>query len=111
VITVDAALFSVSSRMGVGVVIRDHKGNFLSACSQVLHVVTSSEIAEALTIRSAVSLTQEEGLDRIILLSDCLSVIQRIHSSSRDRSLVGVVVEDIKSIATSFSCMKFMLNA
>jgi hypothetical protein len=36
VINVDAALFSSSGRMGVGVVIRSHSGDFLSACSQIL---------------------------------------------------------------------------
>jgi ribonuclease HI len=107
VINVDAALFLSTSTMGVGVVIRDHIGVFLSAFSQVRHEVTSPEIAEALAIRSAVTLAREEGLDSFILLSDCLSVIQRIRSSSRDRSLVGVVVEDIKHLATSFSSVVF----
>jgi ribonuclease HI len=107
VLNVDAALFSSTSTMGVGVVIRDHIGVFLSAFSQVRHEVTSPEIAEALAIRSAVTLAREEGLDSFILLSDCLSVIQRIRSSSRDRSLVGVVVEDIKHLATSFSSVVF----
>jgi ribonuclease HI len=107
VINVDAALFSSTSRMGVGVVIRDHNGKFLAACSQVLHEVTSPELAEALAVRRAVTLAGEEGLDRIILMSDCLTVIQRINSSGRDRSLVGVVVEDIKTLATSLSSVTF----
>ena len=40
-------------------------------------------------------------------MSDCLSVIQRILASARDRSLVGVVVEDIKSLAASLSSVTF----
>lgn len=84
VINVDAAMFSSLSRMGVGVVIRNHNGNFLTACSQLLDKVSAPEIAEALAVKCAVSLAQEEGLDKIILLSDCLSVIQRINSSVKD---------------------------
>jgi hypothetical protein len=94
VVNVDAALFSSSSKMGVGVVIRDHSGNFLVACSKLLDQVTAPEIAEAPAIRSAVTLAHDEGLKKVLLVSDCLSVIQRIQSPVRDRSLVGVVVEE-----------------
>jgi ribonuclease HI len=107
IVNVDAALFSSSSRMGVGVVIRDHSGKFLVACSKLLDEVIAPELAEALAVRSAITLALEEGLDRIILVSDCLSVIQRIQSPNRDRSLVGVVVEDIKTFATSLSSVTF----
>jgi hypothetical protein len=107
VVNVDAALFSSSSRMGVGVVIRNHNGIFLTAHSQVIDEVTSPEIAEALAIRCAVTLARDEGLDRIILVSGCLSVIQRIQSPAKDRSLVGVMTEDIKILATSFLCVTF----
>jgi ribonuclease HI len=79
--------------MGVGVIIRDHIGNFMAACSQVLNEVTSPEIAEAQAIRCAVSRARDEGLNKIILVSDYLSVIQRINCKMKDRSLVGVVVE------------------
>jgi ribonuclease HI len=102
-INVDAALFSSSKRMGVGVVIRDHIGNCLVACNQLLDEVTTPEIAEALAVRCALTLARDEGLDKIILASDCLSVVQRVNSSTRDRSLVGVVVEDIKAMTASMS--------
>jgi ribonuclease HI len=107
VLNVDAALFASTERMGVGIVIRDHNGLFLAACSQVLDKVTVPELAEALAIRSAVTLAREEGLDKITLVSDCLSVIQRLKAPSRDRSTVGVVVEDIKIIAQTFSAVAF----
>jgi hypothetical protein len=74
---------------------------------QVAHEVRSPEIAEALVVWRAVTLAHDEGLDGIILMWDCLSVIQWIRSKSRDQSLVGVVVDDIKSLATSFSFMTF----
>jgi hypothetical protein len=47
-INVDAALFKPSNRMGVGVVIRNHNGVCLAACSELLSEVTSPELAEAL---------------------------------------------------------------
>jgi hypothetical protein len=65
------------------------------------------EIAEALSVGCEVSLAQEKVLNKIILLSDRLSVIQRINSLVKDRFLVGVVSEDIKILATSMSSATF----
>jgi hypothetical protein len=93
--------------MGVGVVVRNHKGDFLAAQSQLLDEIMTPEIAEAHTIRCAVSLARDEGWNRIVLASDCLAVIQRIKAPERDRSLVGVVVEDIKFLAHSLSSVTF----
>ncbi|XP_071680384.1 uncharacterized protein [Lolium perenne] len=107
VINVDAALFSASSRTGVGVVVRNHKGEFLAAHSQLLDETMTPEIAEAHAIRCAVSLARDEGWNRIVLASDCLAVIQRIKAPERDKSLVGVVIEDIKFLAHSLSSVTF----
>lgn len=110
VVNVDAALFFASSRMGVGVVIRYHNGDFLAAYSQVHEVhdqIMTPEIAEAHAVRCAVALARGEGLDKVILVSDCLSVIQRINAPGRDRSLIGVVIEDIKTLSRMFSSVTF----
>jgi hypothetical protein len=107
VVNVDAALFETSSRMGVGVVIRYHNGEFLAAHSQLLDEIMAPEFAEAHAIRCAVSLARDEGLDRFILVSDCLSFIQQIKAPERDRSLIGVVIEDIKTLVPSLSSVTF----
>jgi hypothetical protein len=41
------------------------------------------------------------------LASDCLSLIQRLSSSKPDRSLVGSVVLDVKSMAAGFYSVAF----
>jgi hypothetical protein len=61
--------------MGVGVVVRYHNGEFLAAYIHVLDKIMMPEIAEAHAVRCAVSLARDEGLDKIILVFDCLSVI------------------------------------
>jgi ribonuclease HI len=107
VVNVDAALFFASSRIGVGVVIRSHNGDFLAAHSQVHNQIMTPKIAESRAVRCAVALARDEGLDKIIIVSDCLSVIQRIKAPGRDRSLIGVVIEDIKILARLFSSVTF----
>jgi hypothetical protein len=106
-INVDAALFSSSRRMGIGVVARNHTGDCLLACSELLEMVTTPEIAEALALRRAVSLAGCEGFGKIMVVSDCLSLIQRVNSSVLDRSNVGVVVQDIKFLARNFDEISF----
>jgi ribonuclease HI len=107
-IFVDAALFPPSRRMGIGVVIRDHNGACPAACSELLEEVTSPEIAEALALRRALSLAGSEGFDKVIVASDCLSLVQRVNSLELDRSQVGVVVQDIKAMASSFASVLFI---
>jgi ribonuclease HI len=106
-INVDAALFSPSRRMGIGVVIRNHKGECSVACSELIQEVTTPEIAEALALRRALALARDEGFDKLVIASDCLSVVQRVNSSEVDRSMVGVVIQDIKALASGFSSVSF----
>jgi ribonuclease HI len=104
-INVDAALFSSSKKMGAGVVVRDHNGDCIAACCNSFPNVTIPELAEAMAVRLALSFARDEGLDNLIIASDCLSVVQRAKASSRDRSVCGPVFEDIKSLMSSFgSC-------
>ena len=95
----DAAIFAASNSMGFGIVIRDHNGSCLAACGEHVDGVTSPEMAEVLALRSALSFAVEEGFGRLLMASDCLSVIQRVSSSEVDRSALGAVTEDIKRLA------------
>jgi hypothetical protein len=89
--------------MGLGVVIRDHIDSCLVACNQLFDEVMTPEIAEALAVRCALTLARDEDLNKVIVASDCLSVVQRINSSTRDRSLVGIIVEDIQAMIATMS--------
>jgi ribonuclease HI len=106
---VDAALFKSSKRMGVGIVIRNHNGECVAACSELIPDVTAPELAEALAVRRAMTLAREEGYDKIMLATDCLSVVHHINSSTLDRSFLGVVIQDIKKEAEMFSSYSFFL--
>ena len=81
--------------------------NALAACSELHNMVTTSETAEALALRRAVSLAAEEGFRKLLVVSDCLSVIQRVNFLSMDRGSAGVVIQDIKCLVSSFSEVSF----
>jgi ribonuclease HI len=106
-INVDAARFSSSRRMGIGAVIRNHKRECSIAWSELIQEVTAPDVAEALALRHAMSLAGEEGFDKLVIESDCLSLVQRVKSLEIDRSHVGVVVQDIKALVSGFSSVFF----
>jgi ribonuclease HI len=103
----DAAIFEAAGGMSAGVIMRDHQGTCLLACRQYFEGLLSPEHAEALALRHAVQLARDEGRDKVIFASDCLSLVQRLNSSGIDRSSVGLVVSDIKQMATDFYEVSF----
>jgi hypothetical protein len=62
------------------------------------------EMAEALALRRVVSLIGDEDFDKLMVVSGCLSLIHMLHFSEVDRSLIGLMVQDVKLLAAvSFS--------
>jgi hypothetical protein len=49
----------------------------------------------------------ERGYGKVIFVSDCLSLIQRLLSTKPDRSLVEAVVADIELTSSCFSSVSF----
>jgi ribonuclease HI len=109
-INVDAALFPSESRMGWGVVARDHTGAFILSCSEGSEVMPMPEVAEALAVRRALSIAKDHDFVKIVLYSDCLSLIQRISSRSRDRSEIGAMITNINSMASDLESCSFKFS-
>jgi hypothetical protein len=104
-INVDAAVFSDSPCIGIGVVVRNHFGEFIFASCQKRHVFADPELAEAIAVRLAVVYAKNLNFQHAIIASDCLSVVNKIKSPMLDRSIVGPIVQDIKNLVkgTPFS--------
>lgn len=77
------------------------------ACRVATPGTPAPELAEAMALRRSVYLAREKGYTSVIFASDCLSLVQRVNSSVRDRSLVGTVVFDIKCAASGFPSVIF----
>jgi hypothetical protein len=61
-----------------------------------------------LALRRAVSLARDEGFNKVIFATDCLSLVHRLNSSVMDRSSMGLLVDDIKSMTNSFTSVSFI---
>jgi hypothetical protein len=93
----DAAILSNSCQMGVGVVIRNHLSECLTACSELLNDVMTSEPVEALAVHHTISFVGDEGFGKIPVVLDYLlssvSILWRLF-----KVLLAVIFQDIKSL-------------
>ena len=92
-------IFHKTNRMGLGIVIRDHKGDFLAACRQGIDRIINPELAEAIAFRRAILFASELSYNRAIVATDCLSLIRKLQSQDMDRSHTGIITQDIKKAA------------
>jgi hypothetical protein len=77
-VNVDATIFLKDNRMGVGIVIKDHRGDFLAACRQGIKKVSCPQMAKALALRRAIQFASELHYDQAMVATDCLSLIQKL---------------------------------
>ena len=74
----DSALFEHLGFTGLGVVVRDGRGNVLAALSQKIALPQSVEMAEALAAKRAVQLASEMSFLRVVVEGDCKRVVQAL---------------------------------
>jgi ribonuclease HI len=102
-INVDAAIFSNTGRSGYGAVMRNYQGIMKAACQGFVDHVQCPEIAEAVAIRQPLTFVESIGVLQVV--SDCLSVINKLQQQALNRSPTGAIVHDIKLKAKMFvSC-------
>jgi hypothetical protein len=74
-VNVDATIFQKANRMGLGIVVRDHKGEVLAARRQGINMITNPKLAESIAVRQAIHFTSEVPYNRVIIATDCLSLV------------------------------------
>ena len=110
-VNVDAAVFSQSQRMGIGIVIRNHLGVVLAAKRRYVNQEVNPELAEAIAMRCAMEFAEEAGFQSIVVASDCESLVTKVKNVAMDRSQIGAITFDIKSRASKFvSCLFTHIN-
>jgi hypothetical protein len=97
--------------MGLGVAIRNHIGQCVAACSKLHEEVTTPKVAEALAMRRALSIAGEEGFSKIMVVSDCLSLIQRVLPPGVDRNSVGLLESWCRTSKLLLKTSKYLLSA
>jgi len=79
-VKIDAALFPKTNRMGLGIVIRNHREEFIAACRQCIDKITSPELAEAIAFKRVILFAFGLPYKQVIIATDCLSLIKKLRS-------------------------------
>ncbi|XP_043720789.1 uncharacterized protein LOC122668266 [Telopea speciosissima] len=104
-LNVGAAWIKGSKKCGIGNIIRDHSGLPLSAYSVGVHC-DSAFLAEALAIRSGLLLAARGGFRKVLVESDCYSLIKQL-SSSEPELAIESIHHDIVLLQKSFDDYSF----
>ena len=91
----DGPVFSEYGYSGVGVVVRDERGNFVAGTSHKISGIFSPEVIEAYAARTAISLLLQWKVPNIILEGDSLKIVSMLKLMESDDSAYGVLLDDI----------------
>ena len=101
-INFDAAVFADIKVSGVGVVIRNDKGEVMAALSARGPPVTDSEEAKVLAGRKALEFALDLGFSEVVLEGDNIGVMRSIQSKGANNSSLGHIYGDIHCLAAGF---------
>ncbi|XP_059429871.1 uncharacterized protein LOC132163564 isoform X2 [Corylus avellana] len=97
----DVALDTKNNCMGLGVIVRDHKGLIHAALSKTLNCLHPSAIAEAVGALRAAEFCCDLGLHNVVLEGDSLIVVQDILALASNWCAHGQIVADIRVVLNS----------
>jgi ribonuclease HI len=93
----DAAVDLQKGIIGLGIIVRDGKGDFVVAETKFMRMHAEPVVAEILAATQALNLCNEKGYQRVIMEGDALQVIDMINSVEPCNSGYGHLVEDIRA--------------
>ncbi|KAL4351980.1 hypothetical protein GQ457_06G022620 [Hibiscus cannabinus] len=90
-----------------GVVARDIKGLVMAACVIPHNNILDAFVAEALACKFAVQIAKDMELFNVIIEGDSLTVVKKLNSTAHDRSIIALIIVDIKDMAKNFNSISF----
>ncbi|KAJ1396828.1 Ribonuclease H-like superfamily [Sesbania bispinosa] len=101
-VNVDAA-HAAGEVWGVGIIIRDEHGVVLAAASRRISSLPDPGLAEAMGIRLAILFAVEMCFDRVVVESDCKTIVEIFQSNSLCHSYQGMIIQDCITLSRCFS--------
>ncbi|KAK3189303.1 hypothetical protein Dsin_028864 [Dipteronia sinensis] len=84
-----------NTKVGVGLVIRNHSGVVMAAGLQYINASFSLMIAEAVAVLCGIDLAVEKGMLPIVIETDALSVVNLIRAGCPISSDIGMMIGDV----------------
>ena len=103
----NGAFFEGERKAGLGAIIRNDSGLVMAALSQNIPLPTSVEIVEVLAACQALWFAKELGFQKLFIEGDSETIINAINGENMARSEFGHILQDIKSLISSFCSVSF----
>lgn len=97
-ISVDAAIFTEHSSYGVGMLARDWEGKVILGRSEYYSGYANPEFAEAMAVKEALSWVKANKWEKVVVESDCLTVVQAARSKVPMLSPFGKVILECRNM-------------
>ncbi|XP_041027052.1 uncharacterized protein LOC121267270 [Juglans microcarpa x Juglans regia] len=92
--------------MGLGVVLRNEKGEVLACACYKRPPVSDFVMAKTVALWYAVDLCNELGFNKVIFEGDAQLVVEAVNSEDEDLFARGHIIEDIKTVFKGRSAWK-----
>nr|KJB31632.1 hypothetical protein B456_005G199400 [Gossypium raimondii] len=107
IIQFDAAFDIRKFRSASGMVVRDQDGAIRASKSTLHFNISSPFVAEAYACLEATKLGISMGIESVTIMRDSKTVIHKCQSTTRDKSVIGVIIHDIQSNRSRFQEIAF----
>ncbi|KAK2642149.1 hypothetical protein Ddye_023912 [Dipteronia dyeriana] len=101
-VNTDAAIKGGQSRVGVGIVVRNHSGLMMGSSSQNIVAFFSPQVAEAMAILRGIRFAVDSGLLPAVVESDAKAVVELVNGGVGPLADIGSVVLDFLSFTSRF---------
>ncbi|XP_075636928.1 uncharacterized protein LOC142609204 [Castanea sativa] len=92
-VNTDGAVFRESGSCGIGVVIKNEKGQIMGALCRRLEILLGALEVEAKAVEEGVQFARDLCLNQIVVESDSLGVVNSLHNPGMTQSSICKVVE------------------
>ena len=106
-INFDAAVFRASNLVGVGVIVRDNRGDPIGVVTMPVPFRQSVAKLEALACQRAVQFALEIGLTQVVGGGDSVTVIEALKNGTGQFASYGKILDDIQFQSTCFQYVEF----
>ena len=103
----DGAMFAELGVAGIGVVVRNEKGEVMASLAEKIPSPESVEMLEALAARRAAIFSVELGLHQVVIEADSETVFKALLGWCLERSSIGHIIKDCKSVSDFLQTCSF----
>ena len=103
----DDACFVDEEKAGIGVVVRNDRGQVMGFLAEKIEMPPTVEVLEAMAVRRAMIFMEELGLRHAVFEGDSELVVKALVGLCPDRSSIGHIIKDCKSLRGVFQTCSF----